>query len=138
MSEPTGVKMASIKKVGSIPKLKEYIIVAGKSGIKGLDVEYVVKGKWDSEYKTLCLNVSQSELAFLKTVMTDEERTNAHLSEAFDISRKITFSSVADYARSNNFKVTDEWLFENAWRNSSICYAYGICKRFGSPEKVRT
>jgi adenine-specific DNA-methyltransferase len=39
MAEPTGVKMSQIIRSGSIPKLKEYIILAGKSGIRGLNVE---------------------------------------------------------------------------------------------------
>ena len=39
MSEPTGVKMASINSIGGIAKLKEYIILAGKNGIKGVSLE---------------------------------------------------------------------------------------------------
>ena len=38
MSEATGVKMASVNKAGSIAKIKEFIILAKKDGIKNLNL----------------------------------------------------------------------------------------------------
>jgi len=32
-------------------ELKEYVILAGKSGIKGLNVERMPKERWDNEYR---------------------------------------------------------------------------------------
>ena len=69
MSEPTGVKMASINKIGGLAKLKEYIILAGKSGIKGLTVERIPKVSWDFEYKTVCIGLNVEELEFIKGVL---------------------------------------------------------------------
>lgn len=43
MSEATGVKMASVNKAGSIAKIKEFIILAKKDGIKNLNLERIPK-----------------------------------------------------------------------------------------------
>ena len=60
MAEPTGVKMAQVIKTGSIPKLKEYIILAGKSGVRGLNVERIPKENWDNEYRICLLYTSDA------------------------------------------------------------------------------
>lgn len=51
MAEPTGVKMAQVAKYGGIARLKEYLILAGKGGIRGLSLERVAKEGWDPEYQ---------------------------------------------------------------------------------------
>ena len=91
MSEPTGVKMASINKNGSIAKLKEYIILAGKSGIRGLTLEKIPKGSWDYEYKTVCLGLSQLELEYIKDVLDNELRTEEEIKRAEDLAKKLEF-----------------------------------------------
>lgn len=116
MSEATGVKMASVNKNKGIAKLKEYIILAGKSGIKNLDLERIPKEKWDDEYKTICLNINQEDLDFVKHVLDNEDRTEAELQKLSNIVKTINFSSLSDYAKQNNIKITDDWKFNNAWR----------------------
>ena len=51
MSEATGVKMASVNRAKSIAKLKEFIILGKKDGIRNLYIEKIPKDKWDEEYK---------------------------------------------------------------------------------------
>lgn len=117
MSEPTGVKMASINKVGGVAKLKEYVILAGKSGIKNLTLEKIPKEKWDKEYKTLILNVSEDELKFIKEALNSETPLTAEdLDEIYQIGSKASFISVSEYSKNEGLKVTEEWLFSNAWR----------------------
>ena len=53
MAEPTGVKMAHVITNGGLPKLKEYLIIAKKDGIKNIFIDKIPKDKWDDEYKTI-------------------------------------------------------------------------------------
>lgn len=117
MSEPTGVKMASINKTGGIAKLKEYIILVGKNGVSGLDLEKIPKDKWDYEYKTVCKGVTKNELELVKSILESEDRTHSEMKIIEDIGKRITFSSAKDVCLSEgNKKLTDEWLFKNSWR----------------------
>lgn len=117
MSEPTGVKMASINKVGGVAKLKEYVVLAGKSGIKNLTLEKIPKEKWDTEYKTLILNVSEDELKFIKDALNSEMPATAEeLDKIYETGKKATFTSVSEYSKKVGIKITEEWLFSNAWR----------------------
>jgi len=117
MSEPTGVKMASINKNGSIAKLKEYIILAGKSGVRGLTVEKIPKGSWDYEYKTVCLGVNEEELNVIKGILDNENRTKDEIRTAEEIGRKISFENASEVClQEGNRKLTEKWLFKNAWR----------------------
>ncbi len=51
MAEPTGFKMVHVITQGSLPRLKEYIILVGKSGIRNLHPERIAKASWDPEYR---------------------------------------------------------------------------------------
>ena len=117
MSEATGVKMASVNKVGSIPKLKEYIILASPSGIRNLDIEKIPKEKWDNEYKTICINISREELSYIKRVLEDEERTLDDIDKVKELSKKIDFKSANIVCKEETGKnINEQWLFENAYR----------------------
>jgi adenine-specific DNA-methyltransferase len=117
MAEPTGVKMAQVIKTGGIPKLKEHIILAGKSGIRGLNVERLPKETWDDEYRIVLGNTSREELFELKAIIEDEDRSAADGQRADEICAKFTFET-ADIVcrRETDSNVTDAWLQENAWR----------------------
>lgn len=69
MSEATGVKMASVNKAGSIAKIKEFIILAKKDGIKNLFLERVPKDSWDNEYKTYISGISDEDLESVKSIL---------------------------------------------------------------------
>lgn len=117
MSEPTGVKMASVKAAGSIPKLKEHVILAGKSGIQGLTIEKIPKDKWDYEYKTVCLNVSKKELDEIKNILENEQRTTEEIDCVNNIASKMEFDHVNSICKKETGKeVSDDWLYQNAFR----------------------
>ncbi|MCM6259459.1 site-specific DNA-methyltransferase [Klebsiella pneumoniae] len=117
MSEPTGVKMASINSIGGIAKLKEYIILAGKNGIKGLSLEKTPKGKWDPEYRTVCLGVTEDEIKIIKNTLTNEYRSKEQIEQAESISKKIRFANVTEVFNNEcDGKLTDDWLFKNSFR----------------------
>ncbi len=113
MSEATGVKMASTKKAGSIPKLKEYIILAKKGGIKGLRLENIPKEKWDDEYKIYIDNVSIEEFDSLKNIISDENRTDADVKNADEICKKFIYRSLGEMYAGDNIL---QWKYDNAWR----------------------
>ena len=118
MSEATGVKMASVLRSGTIPKLKEYIILAGKNGIKGLHAEKIPKESWDREYSLIVLNKSIEEIEFIKSVIEDENRSNESIEEANNILSDMNVSHVNDFMESNQIPTLqkDTFCFENAWR----------------------
>lgn len=117
MSEATGVKMASVKRQGTIPKLKEYIILAGKNGVRNLKIEKIPKDKWDFEYKTVCSNISKDELEFIKNVLEDEERTSDDLHKIDELAQKIKFENINTVSkREIGTNATESWLYENAYR----------------------
>ena len=117
MSEATGVKMASVNKAGSIPKLKEYIILAKKDGIKNLDLERVPKEKWDKEYKTYCSNISDEDLAKIKEILSKEETTLEDILFVDSAMKNVVFSNVNDAAiLETGSPATDEWCFSHANR----------------------
>lgn len=117
MSEPTGVKMASVNKTGSIPKLKEYIVLAKKNGIKDLDLEKIPKSGWDNEYKTYCGNISDEDLEKIKSILSDENRSESDLEWVDNAVKNITFCNMNDAAKSETGKnADDDWCFKNANR----------------------
>ena len=117
MSEATGVKMASVNKAGSIPKLKEYIILAKKDGIKNLDLERVPKEKWDREYKTYCSNISDNDLIKIKDILNKEETVKEEVDFVDNMLKKIVFLNINDVAiQETGSPATDEWCFANANR----------------------
>lgn len=139
MSEPTGVKMASINKSGSIPKLKEFIILASPNGIKNLHIEQIPKEKWDKEYKNVVLNVTQEELSDIKSVLQDEQRTQADIDRVTNIAKKMTFKN-ASYVclEETNNKISDEWLYNNAYRIVQVATLTGGARDLAESEKRKT
>jgi adenine-specific DNA-methyltransferase len=117
MAEPTGVKMAQVIKTGGIPKLKEYVILAGKSGIRGLNVERVPKENWDDEYRIVLGNTNREELLELKAIIEDEHRSASEVQRADSICAKFTFETADTVCRrETDSNVTETWLQDNAWR----------------------
>lgn len=117
MSEATGVKMASVNKAGSIAKIKEFIILAKKDGIRNLNLERIPKDKWDNEYKTYISNVSNEELEIVKGILLDDNRSIEDVALVDDIMSKATFSQVNVASRNETgADATDEWKYANANR----------------------
>lgn len=138
MAEPTGVKMSQIIKTGSIPKLKEYIILAGKNGVRNLNIEKIPKGKWDSEYKTFVDNVSKEEISILKEIIENENRTSEDIKTADEITSKFKLIPVGDMysklgLKSNQDK--ENWLFENAWRIVRTCSTTESAKKLADDKR---
>ena len=135
MSEPTGVKMASVNKSGSIPKLKEFIILAKKDGIKNLNLEKIPKGKWDNEYRTYISNISDNNLEIVKSFLRGES-TNSE-TNIDNILEKITFDNINEIAKSQGYtKADDEWCYENAKRIIQIATLTGGARKLAEEKKL--
>ncbi|WP_083868416.1 site-specific DNA-methyltransferase, partial [Bartonella queenslandensis] len=137
MSEATGVKMASVNRSGGLAKLKEYIILAGKSGIKNLKVEKIPKENWDYEYKTYIHGASKEDLEFIKKVMEDEYRSQGDLEKIDHVLSNISFENMADICKKETGKKPDtDWLYENAWRLVQFATLTGGAKHIAIEKKL--
>lgn len=136
MAEPTGVKMSQVVKSGGIARLKEYLIVAGKSGIRGLQLERIAKDSWDDEYRMVVDNVSRSEIAQLKEIIANKKRSAVNVQRADAICAKFVFLTVDDmYQREQVGTPTDSWLQENAWRIVRTCATTAGAKRLADHKR---
>ncbi len=137
MSEATGVKMASVNKAGSIPKIKEFIILAKKDGIKNLKLEMIPKGNWDNEYKTYIGNISDEELVAIKEILTNEDRTETDMEYVDTKLKNITFCNMNEEARRQTGKnATEDWCFDNANRIVQIATLTGGARDLAISKKM--
>ena len=137
MSEATGVKMASINKIGGIPKLKEYIILAGKNGIRGLKVDKIAKSAWDREYNTFIHGATKEELEVIKQNIEDEERSIEKIEQVNSILKNISFEGVGEVClRECGNKFNQKWLFENSWRIIQFATLTGGAKNLAVNKKL--
>ena len=118
MSEASGLKMGAVRKYGIIPKLKEYIIIAKPSGLRGLRVDRVPKEAWDKEYNILLDGFTRDDKAVLDLIAEAGEVTEDDVQTVDKILERVRLTSVADELRRNGFsgKDRERWLFENAFR----------------------
>ncbi|WP_370688901.1 site-specific DNA-methyltransferase, partial [Xenorhabdus anantnagensis] len=79
MSEASGLKMAGVKKLGTIPKLKEYIIVIKPSGINNIEFTPIKKPVWDSEYNIYLDNFSRENRDFYDAIKDSDDLSDDQL-----------------------------------------------------------
>jgi len=136
MAEPTGVKMSQVVKSGGIARLKEYVILAGKSGIRGLQLERIGKDIWDDEYRTVVDNVSRFEIAQLKEIIANRKRTITEVQRADAICANFVFVSAEEmYHREQSGAPTDAWLQDNAWHIVRSCATTSVAKRLADQKR---
>ena len=137
MAEPTGLKMASVLKYGGLPKLKEYIILAGKSGVRGLHIERVRKGGWDREYNLLVSQVSYGDVRRLKAIIAKPDRSPADREQADAICARFRFEPMhGAYRREAPSRIGQEdWRYRNAWRIVRSCATSPTAKRLADARR---
>ena len=119
MSEASGLKMSSVKKIGTIPKYKEYLILARPKGINSFFFDNISKENWDSEYNIYLENFTKEERNYIDEIAEQEDIENEILIKLDKIVSKVNLKSVAEIQK--ELKITkksdkDIWCFENAWR----------------------
>ena len=130
MSEPSGLKMGSVNKYGVIPKLKEYIIIAKKDGVKNIKLDPVPKDKWDTEYNIFLENFSREDKQKIDDTSSAESISDSDLQELDAIAQKVQLSSVAQKVKELGLtgKTKEQWLFENAFRICQCATSASVLK----------
>jgi adenine-specific DNA-methyltransferase len=121
MSEAAGVKMAAVARSGSLPKLKEYILVARKEGKVRLSVPLVPKEAWDKNYRNCLTGFTQELRARISELATRGNIADDELSELETSLNAVGYATAKSVAQSEgvntkNPKEMTAWLFANAWR----------------------
>ena len=138
MSEPSGLKMGSVNKYGVIPKLKEYIIIAKKDGVKNIKLDPVPKEKWDTEYNIYLDNFTRDDKNRIDELSSSEIISENEIIELDGIAGKIELLSVAQKVKELGLsgKTKEQWLFENAYRICQCATSASVLKL--AEEKKKT
>lgn len=123
MSEPSGIKMASAKHQGVIPKLKEYLILCKKDGVRGFNMEKVANGKVSRRYNLYLEHITKEDKALMDNLLK-ETVSDSDIELLDAMAKKIKITYVAKKLKELNISAQDKpkWLLENAWR---ICLGAG-------------
>lgn len=119
MSETSGLKMGSVHKNGSIPKLKEYLVIAKMNGIRDLYLDRIPKENWDNEYNIFLDNFTKEDKLNIDLISQQDNISEQDIQIVDNIAEKIILSSVSIKLKELNItseKDKNSWLFENAYR----------------------
>lgn len=119
MSETSGLKMGSVLKNGSIPKLKEYLVIAKMDGIRDLYLDRIPKESWDNEYNIFLDNFTKEDKLNIDLISQQDNISEQDIQIVDNIAEKIILSSVSIKLKELNItseKDKNSWLFENAYR----------------------
>ena len=119
MSESSGLKMGAVKRSGIIPKLKEYIILAKKNGVKNLKPIYIRKDKWDDEYNNFVENFSREDRDYIDSISEKDDISDEDINKVDKILSNIKAKSISYIKKDLNINSEEDrsnWLFENSWR----------------------
>ncbi len=116
MSESSGLKMSSVAKNGSIPKLKEYVIVIGKNGVKNIYLDSIPKELWDREYNLFFNNFTKEDRRFIKEIESKKDVSMSDIDRLDKIANKIKIVGVETKIKELGIKDKDRWRIDNAYR----------------------
>lgn len=108
MSTVSGTKIKHTIDGKRFPKTKEYILLyaKNKSAVK-LSIPKQHKSKWDSEYNKIIPEWTNDDYELL---------AGGDLGKIEERLKELRLLSLTDYAKDNNIKLTDDWLWANAYR----------------------
>lgn len=118
MSEASGVKMASVKKAGTVPKLKEFVLLAQVGGVRGLRFDPIPKGSWDDEYRWVLDGMTLEQRQTIAELSIKESVTNDELAVVDRILAGASVKPVTDVMAGEKvaFAGAEAWKRDNAWR----------------------
>lgn len=118
MSESSGLKMGAVLKNGTIPKLKEYIVIAKLGGLKNIYLDKIPKEAWDSEYNIFLENFTKEDKKVIDNISHQKNITINDIKKVDDIVKNINMVSVN--SKLKDLKITtknkEKWLFDNSYR----------------------
>lgn len=117
MSESSGVKM-QIAKLGGIPKLKEYLILAKMDGLQGFHFEQVTKKQWDPEYNIFIKNFTLEDKEKIQAYEKKSVLSQADMREIDKICKKFELVSITKALEDNKIAEQSKIDFckDNSWR----------------------
>ena len=118
MSEASGLKMGAVKKQGTIPKLKEYIVIIRKNGIRNFKFENINKEKWDTGYNIFLENFTKEDKRKIDEINESKEVTIEKIKILDEIAKKVKLVSVSEKIKELKI-INDEkenWLYSNSYR----------------------
>lgn len=116
MSEASGLKMAHVNQ--RLPKLKEYVLVYRKLNIS-LNAISVPKDKWDDEYRSIMLGLSEEQFQFIETVIHNDNRTVQDVEACKQLLEGATYTTLSQYYSQNGitrYEDKIEFQFANSYR----------------------
>ena len=115
MAESTGVKMSHTQK--KLSKIKEYLLVYKKNKIS-FNAIRLPKEKWDSEYRIFIDNVNQEDVALLKNIIENKNRTQDEITQADKICKEFRLISLSEAIKKYSIPKSkfEDWRQKNAWR----------------------
>ncbi|WP_198023761.1 DNA methyltransferase, partial [Xenorhabdus cabanillasii] len=136
MSEASGLKMASVKKRGTIPKLKEYIIAIKPSGINNIEFTPIKKPVWDPAYNIYLDNFSREHRAFYDAIKDAQYLSDEQLKKLDEILSGITLRPLSEVYKGPASK-KNAWLFDNSWRICQCVKSSSVYKLSEEKKKHR-
>ena len=129
MSESSGLKMGSVRKSGSLAKLKEYVVLCSPNGVSGLNVENISKSDWDSEYNIYIEGLTKFDRETIK-LECEKEDSAIDLKVLDAIASRIKMVSVAEKMKDLQVSREDKkkWLFDNSWRICQCATSASVLK----------
>lgn len=140
MSEASGLKMGSVKKSGRIPKLKEFIIIAKKDGIRNLYLDPIPKDQWDTEYNIFLENFTKEDKELIDNCKAQEIITDKDIVLLDDIAKKITMVSVSQKLKELQIQAKEKeaWLFDNAYRICQCATSSSVLRLANEKKKTNS
>ena len=136
MSESSGLKMKTAK-LGGLPKLKEFLIVAKLDGVQGFHFEPIPKKNWDPEYNLFIKNFSFDESRKIKEIQEQDIIKEEDIKEVDIICKKlqlVTINSIFEELQIGQAS-KNQFFKENAWR---ICRTASSSSIFKLTEEKKT
>ncbi|MGZ8547130.1 MAG: site-specific DNA-methyltransferase [Sulfuricurvum sp.] len=118
MSEASGLKMGGALRNGSIPKLKEYIIIAKIDGINNIFFDQIPKERWDNEYNIFLENFSEQDKEKIELISEKVILEDYDIEELDNLVQKIELISLTKKIKELKIskKEQENWLFANSYR----------------------
>ena len=137
MAEPTGFKMIHALQQGNIPRLKEFLILAGKSGIRNLHPERIPKSEWDPEYRWILVGPTRRDIRSLKLIIANSTRTPQDIKRADAICQSFRLLPLATVCqKEQNTIPSKDWLTDNSWRIVRTCSTSRTAKKRADAKRV--
>ena len=116
MSESSGLKMTSVKRNGTIPKLKEYILVVKKDGVKNVFIKPIPKEKWDTEYNIYIEGLTREIKNEINRIQEHETVDIKDIEKLDNLISNLSLKSVNELLKEEPVLDKKKWYFDNAWR----------------------